>query len=93
MIEINNIKYKLIEEYKDGFDEQSFKEMYTDYFEPYDYIIGDWSYGKLRLKGFCKKINRMCNRNNDIKYKDEYIRDLCSYECRYFVMQKVKTDK
>ena len=61
-----------------------------DYFENYDYIIGDWSYGKLRLKGFCNKINKICNKINDIKFKDDYIKNLCSYECKYFVLEKVK---
>lgn len=93
MIEINNIKYNLLENYKDGFDLESVKEKYTDYFEPYDFIIGDWSYGKLRLKGFCNRINKMCNKINDIKFKDNYIKDLCSYECKYFVLEKLKEQK
>lgn len=83
-------EWEVIEEYKDGYDEEELKNRYTDYFEPYDYIVGDWSYGKLRLKGFCNKINKICNRNNDIKFKDEYIKNLCSYECKWFVVQKVK---
>lgn len=90
MIEINNIKYELIENYKDGFDLDIVKEKYTDYFEDYDYVVGDWSYGKVRLKGFCDKTNKICNRMNDIKFKDDYIKNLCSYECRYFVLKKVK---
>ncbi len=90
MFELDNNKYELIENYKDGFDYELVKEIYTDYFEPYDYIIGDWSYGKIRLKGFCNKINKICNKSNDIKYKDEYIKDLCSYECKYFVLKKIK---
>ena len=90
MINIENNKYKLIEEYKNGFDESAFKEKYTDYFEPYDYIIGDWSYGKLRLKGFCNKLNKICNKINDIKFKDDYIKNLCSYECGYFILEKQK---
>lgn len=89
-IKLDNQEWELIEEYKNGYDEQIVKEKYTDYFEPYDYIIGDWSYGKVRLKGFCNKINKLCNRNNDIKFKDEYIKNLCSYECKYFILQKVK---
>lgn len=93
MIEINNIKYNLLENYKDGFDIDAVKEKYTDYFEPYDFIIGDWSYGKLRLKGFCKRINKMCNKINDIKFKDNYIKELCSYECKYFVLEKSKEQK
>lgn len=93
MIEIENNKYNLIENYKDGFDLETVKEKYTDYFNDYDYIIGDWSYGKLRLKGFCTKLNKMCNKINDIKFKDNYIKDLCSYECKYFVLEKVKEKK
>ena len=90
MIEIENNKYKLIENYKDGFDLDEFKSKYTDYFQQYDYIIGDWSYGKLRLKGFCTKLNKMCNKINDIKFKENYIKELCSYDCKYFVLEKVK---
>ena len=90
MIEINNIKYKILEDYKDGFDLEAVKLLYTDYFEPYDYIIGDWSYGKLRLKGFCTKLNKICNKINDIKYKDDYIKNLCSYDCKYFILEKQK---
>lgn len=90
MIEIENVKYELIENYKDGFELDKVLEKYTDYFEPYDYIIGDWSYGKIRLKGFCNKTNKICNRSNDIKFKEDYIKNLCSYECRYFVLKKVK---
>ena len=56
-IVLENNEWEVLENYKDGFDEEMIKSKYTDYFEPYDYIIGDWSYGKLRLKGFCDKIN------------------------------------
>ena len=31
----------------------------------------------------------MCNKINDIKFKDTYIKDLCSYECKYFTLEKV----
>ena len=53
-IKLEDTEWVLEEEYKDGFDLEALKERYTDYFEPYDYILGDWAYGKLRLKGFCK---------------------------------------
>ena len=90
MIKVDNYTYELVENYKDGFDEVAFKDKYTDYFYDYDYIIGDWSYGKLRLKGFCDRTNKKCNRINDIKFKDKYIKELCSYECRYFILKKNK---
>ena len=90
MIKLGNNKYEIMENYKDGFDLDAVKEKYTDYFDEYDYILGDWSYGKIRLKGFCNRTNKKCNRINDIKFKDSYIKDLCSYECSYFVLKKVK---
>ena len=89
MISLDDKKYELIENYKDGFELDAVKEKFTDYFYDYDYILGDWSYGKLRLKGFCNRTNRKCNRINDIKYKDKYIKELCSYECRYFILKKI----
>ena len=55
---LENNEYELIENYKDGYDEDALKEKYTDYFENYDYIFGDWSYEKLKLKGICEKINK-----------------------------------
>ncbi|MBQ9319114.1 MAG: YutD family protein [Bacilli bacterium] len=88
-MKIGNNEYEIIENYKEGFELDKVKELYTDYFDDYDYILGDWSYGKLRLKGFCDKRNIKCNRINDIKYKDKYIKELCSYDCRYFIIKKL----
>lgn len=90
MIKLEDNTYELIDNYKDGYELEPLKEKYTDYFYDYDYILGDWSYGKLRLKGFCDRINKKCNRINDIKYKDNYLKEMCSYECRYFLLKKIK---
>ena len=89
---INNNNYEIVKNYKDGFnyDEVKTKCSETDYFDAYDYICGDWSYGKLRLKGFCDKDNKLFKDINDISKVDEYIKDLCSYECSYFIIKKVK---
>ena len=85
----NEIEYELIENYKDGFDKEAVENLITDYFENYDYIVGDWSYGKLRLKGFCDKENKINNQINNIKILEQYIKENCAYECKYFVLKKV----
>ena len=85
---INDKEYELVENYKEGFDYEEVKKCMTDYYEAYDYIIGDWAYGKLRLKGFCQKGNKLFNNINDYKNKDSYIKDYCAYDCRYFVLKK-----
>lgn len=89
MIKLDNYTYELIENYKDGYNLEELEKRYTDYFYDYDYILGDWSYGTLRLKGFCDRKNKKCNRINDIKFKDSYIKEMCSYECKYFIIKKV----
>jgi len=92
MIKINDTDYELIENARDGFDLESLKERFTDYFEKYDYVVGDWSYGKLRLKGFNDKKNKNFNKINDYKNLNNYIENYCSYGCKYFVIKKVNVD-
>ncbi len=88
LVIINDIKYKLITDYKDGFDKEEVAKKLTDYFYGYDYIIGDWAYSKLRLKGFCKKENKLFKEINDFEKKNEYLKNNCAYNCRYFILEK-----
>lgn len=87
-ITLENNEYTLIENYKDGFDLEALTERYTSYFEEYDYILGDWAYGKLRLKGFCDKKNKLFKKINDYELVKEYIKENCAYDCRYFILEK-----
>ena len=82
-------KYQIEKEYKDGFDYETTKELWTDYFDDYDYILGDWSYGKLRLKGFCNKKNNKYKKINDYDLIEDYIKKSCAYDCRYFILKKI----
>lgn len=88
-IEVENNKYELIKNYKDGFDLDEFTSHYTDFFSDYDYIVGDIAYGKLRLKGFYEVNNKKAKNINNYKYLDKYLLDNCAVDCRYFVLKKV----
>lgn len=44
--------YEVIENVREGFQEDAFIARYSDILTKYDYIVGDWGYGQLRLKGF-----------------------------------------
>ena len=67
-IVIENNKYELITDYKNGFDLDEFISHYTDFFEDYDYIVGDIAYGKLRLKGFYDSNNKKVKKIIYYKY-------------------------
>lgn len=92
MVNVEDIKYDLIKEEKGGFVEEAFKEKFTDFFKPYDYIVGDWAYGKLRLKGFCEKSNKNYKSINDSSKIEEYIENYCAYGCKYFILKKNKVE-
>jgi len=85
---VNDIKYKLIENYNEGFNEEEFKEKYTEFFECYDYVVGDIAYNKLRLKGFYDEKSKNVKSYNNIKKLKRYINENCAYGCKYFVLQK-----
>ena len=88
-IELNGKKYKVIKNYRDGFEEEPVIEKTTDYFIDFDYILGDWAYGKLRLKGFYKNTNKKVKEMNNYDNIDNYIRENCAFDCKYFILEKI----
>jgi len=90
IIEVNGNKYKLIKNFKDAFVLEEFESKCTDYFNNYDYIVGDIAYSKLRLKGFNKKGNKQFNKINDYNNLDKYLKENCAFDCKYFVLEKLK---
>ena len=88
MIEVNNIKYDIVKNYRDAFDKDEFIEKCTDYFNDYDYIVGDIAYGKLRLKGFYDSKNKKAKDLNNFKNLDSYIKNNCAVDCKYFVLKR-----
>ena len=89
MISVGDFKYKIIENYRECFDKEEFESLFTEYFFEYDYIVGDYAYNKLRLKGFYKDNNKKSKDLNKISNKDKYIKDNCAYQCKYFVLEKI----
>ena len=90
-IVLNNNEYEIIKEYKDAFNLEEVVSLATEYFEGFDYILGDYAYNKLRLKGFYDDNNKKATEINKYSYIDEYINKYCAYECRYFILKKKKS--
>lgn len=89
MFNINNRDYKVVKNYRDAFDIEEVKDKITDYYDDYDYIVGDIAYNKLRLKGFYNEKNKKVKELNNIKNLDNYLKDFCAPDCRYFVLEKI----
>lgn len=51
-VEINGIKYEIIRNDNDCLNKEELEEKITEYFDDFDYIFGDFSYEKVRLKGY-----------------------------------------
>ena len=89
-IVINDIEYEIIRNDKDCINKKELEEKITDYFDEYDYIMGDFAYDKVRLKGYYNSDNKMAKKINDIKYLDDYIENYCGYGARIFLLKKIK---
>lgn len=85
---LNNIKYQYLDK-TTCFDNPKLEELVTDYFVEFDYIVGDYAYSKIRLKGFCDKKNKNYKKINDINNLDKYLKDNCAYGCKFFILKKV----
>jgi uncharacterized protein YutD len=89
MLELNGKHYELIENYRDGFQEDAIKERYADILGKYDYIVGDWGYDQLRMKGFYHDRNSKAAIDSKIGAAHDYLLEHCNFGCAYFVLKKV----
>jgi uncharacterized protein YutD len=88
-IEIQGITYELMTDYREGWNPEAFKRRYTDILNKYDFIVGDWGYGQLRLKGFFHDGHVKATAETKISYLEEYLNEFCNFGCAYFVLRRV----
>lgn len=84
-----NGTYKLVKNYRDGFDYETLIKRYNSVLEKYDYIVGDWGYDQLRLKGFFKDDFKGAPLDAKISTLEDYIYEYCNFGCAYFVIQQI----
>lgn len=90
LIQVGSKTYELIQNYREAWNPEAFKQKYSEVLDRYDYIIGDWGYEKLRLKGFLRDNHPKANRDTAFSGITDYINEYCNFGCAYFVLQKVK---
>ncbi|WP_349408380.1 YutD family protein [Pseudalkalibacillus sp. SCS-8] len=88
---VNGNHYEVIENYRDGWNEEEFTSRYSEILHKYDYIVGDWGYNQLRLRGFFEDKSDKANFETKISSAPEYLLEFCNFGCPYFIVKKVKS--
>ncbi|ATP41572.1 hypothetical protein CSE16_16885 [Solibacillus sp. R5-41] len=88
MIIADGFVYEIIEDIREGFNEEAFIARYSDILSKYDYIVGDWGYGQLRLKGFFEDKNQKSTFDTKISTIEDYLYEYCNFGCSYFIVKK-----
>lgn len=81
-------QYQLVYDYRDGFDPERLGQRYENILAKYDYIVGDWGFEQLRLRGFYNERNHSANRDQIITTLQDYINEFCNFGCAFFVLEK-----
>jgi len=89
LIKVHGKQYELLENVRNGFQEDTFHDRFSEILTKYDYIVGDWGYSQLRLKGFYKEKHPKATYDSNINFLDDYIYEFCNFGCAYFVLYKV----
>lgn len=86
---IGSRKYQLVTNYREGFNAERLGERFSEVLVKYDYIVGDWGYEQLRLKGFFDVNNRKSLPDQRIDTLEDYLYEFCNFGCAYFVIQRI----
>ena len=88
MITLDDWQFEVVTDYREGFNEEALLARYSDVLLKYDYILGDWGYGQLRLKGFFDDRNHKSTYETKISTLQDYLYEYCNFGCAYFVLKK-----
>ena len=91
-VKLNSFEYEIVENINNCLNVEEVQERINgiDYFDSYDYIFGDYSYDRIRLKGFNESDSENANKINDIKTLEDYKKNYCSYGANSFLLKKIK---
>ena len=85
---IGERQYRLVRNYREGFDAERLGERFSEVLTRYDYIVGDWGYDQLRLKGFFREGDRKSLPEQRIDTLEDYLYEYCNFGCAYFVLER-----
>lgn len=83
---LNGHSYELVKDYRNAFDGNQLAKRFSSILSKYDYIVGDWGYEQLRLKGFYVAANPLYNPEQGVETIEDYLYEDCNFGCAYFIV-------
>lgn len=90
---IDQHKYRMLTNYRDAFDVALMKQKYDPYLDKYDYLVGDVSSDKLRLKGFYKNESEKISYDKRASAISTYLQEYLNPGVAYFVLESLEKKK
>ncbi len=87
-LQINGHGYEIVANEHDGFNLEEFAQRYSTILSKYDYLVGDWGFEQLRLKGFYAE-DRAGAKQNQIDAVQDYLYESCNFGCAYFILHNL----
>lgn len=91
VVKVGEKTFHLVENYHDAFDAEKLEQRFSNIFDKYDYIVGDWGFEQLRLKGFFSESRKKMQSENRIDRLEDYLNEYCNYGCAYFVLRRIRS--
>lgn len=86
---IDDCAYRLVTNYREGFDAELLGERYSDVLNRYEYIVGDIGFEQLRLRGFFSDDHVNMPAEQRISQLPDYLYEFCNFGCAYFVLERI----
>lgn len=92
IVKIGEKNFRLIKDFKSGFDALALEQRYGHVFDKFDYVVGDWGHELLRLKGFYELNHKKIEPDEKIDHLADYLQEYCAYGCAYFILQRLRAE-
>jgi uncharacterized protein YutD len=86
---IGERKYRLVYNHREGFDAEKLGKRFSDVLSRYDYVVGDWGFEQLRLKGFFNATHKKAPADQRIDTLEDYLYEYCNFGCAFFVIERI----
>lgn len=90
IIFINERSYRLVEDYREAYNQQKMAARFSDFLEKYDFLVGDIAADQLRLRGFYEDGTAGIARSNQISALQDYLYEEVNFGAPYFVLENLE---